>query len=172
MIILKISSFSSSTAEDIRQYVLKEDFEKALLLCQSKKSFFSKLFACAIASRQYGVDVSARAIQAEGERQRAYLWKQTLFLKKLAWMALMLGLLGTVLTSFYDFYHVNQVKESLAKTLQQLKYALGPLILGSLFYLWGLFLTFSLQHKLQVFSNKLKEEALSLSTFVSLSDPD
>ncbi len=170
--LLKKSNFTSSLADQIRNLIIENKSEEALFICQTKKSFFAKVLACAIASRQYGPEVTIKAIEAEAKRQRSILWTQARFLKKLAWLALLFGLLGSVLSSFYAFNEVNQTKASLAHVLNHLKFSFAPLAFGTLILLWALFFYYILQHKLHEFSRNLNEEAISLSEFLSSSRDD
>ena len=121
---------SKSTVEDIKEYLLKEQFDEALSYCENKKNLLATMIASGIYTRSHGAQFMIETIKSEGKRATESFWHRISILNDIVIIAPMLGLLGTVIGMFYAFYDINRSIDSLSALFDGLGVAVGTTVGG------------------------------------------
>lgn len=114
----------------LREKLTNHQYDEALALCQGKQSFFFKMIATGISTRDRGPTAMLDLMKAEGRRASNSFWQKIALLNDVAIIAPMLGLLGTVLGMFYAFYDLNRSMESISALFDGLGISVGTTLAG------------------------------------------
>jgi biopolymer transport protein ExbB len=114
----------------LREKLTNHQYDEALALCEGKKSFFFKMIATGISTRDRGPTAMLDLMKAEGRRATNNFWQKIALLNDVAIIAPMLGLLGTVLGMFYAFYDLNRSMESISALFDGLGISVGTTLAG------------------------------------------
>jgi biopolymer transport protein ExbB len=153
----------------IRQLIAEKHFEAALSTCRNEQNFSSGIIACGLAARKHGPGMMMETMQAEGRRAGNSLWQRISFLNEVAFVAPMLGLLGTVLGLFFAFYDTNRTTESLTAIFDGLGIAIGTTVAGLIVAILAMVFASILKFRVVNLLNTIENELLSL---VSLTEVD
>jgi biopolymer transport protein ExbB len=116
--------------KDLRNKLIKNQFDEAIDLCIKQKHFFCKMLASGIMARRHGLNMMVDTMKTEGKRSTVAFWQQISILNEIAIIAPMLGLLGTVLGMFYAFYDLNRSIESVSLLFDGLGISVGTTVAG------------------------------------------
>ncbi|MCB1110375.1 MAG: MotA/TolQ/ExbB proton channel family protein [Chlamydiia bacterium] len=152
-----------NTQGAISRFLKKQDYEKALALCEENPSLFSKMIEAGITSRPLGNQGILDAMKAAGKRGSTPFWQKIALLNDIVVIAPMLGLLGTVTGMFYAFYDLNRSLESLSTLFDGLGISVGTTVAGLIVAILAmLFYTF-LKFRLIKTVTHVENEALDLA---------
>ncbi|MFZ0564778.1 MAG: MotA/TolQ/ExbB proton channel family protein [Chlamydiales bacterium] len=151
-----------SFLKEIRQLLLKKDYESALFNCQGAHHFTANILASGILAREHGHQVIMEAMQKEGKRCGVILWQRISLINDVAVIAPMLGLLGTVLGLFYAFYDMNQSSDTLASIFDGLGIAVGTTVAGLIVAILAMTFYATLKFRTVRLLNTLENETLAL----------
>ncbi len=119
-----------NTFEELRSFLLREDFDGALSFCEKQNNLLSKMISSGIHTRKHGAQFMMDTIKSEGKRATQGFWHRVGILNDIVVVAPMLGLLGTVIGMFYAFYDINRSIESLTALFDGLGIAVGTTVAG------------------------------------------
>ncbi len=151
-----------SFIKNIRNLLLKENYDAALVSCETATHFTASILASGLSARKHGHQVIMEAMQKEGKRCGVSLWQRIALLNDVAIIAPMLGLLGTVLGLFYAFYDMNQSQDTLASIFDGLGIAIGTTVAGLIVAITAMIFYATLKFRVVRLLNTLEKETLAL----------
>jgi biopolymer transport protein ExbB len=157
---------SKATVEDIKDYLLKEQYEEALNYCESKKNLLASMLASGIYTRKHGAQYMIETIKSEGKRATSGFWHRISILNDIVIIAPMLGLLGTVIGMFYAFYDINRSIDSLSALFDGLGIAVGTTVAGLIVAIVAMCFYTILKFKMIKTLNVVENEAVSLGNLI------
>lgn len=156
----------------IRELLKSKHYEEALATCQQEQNFSSGVIASGLASRKLGPHMMLETMQSEGKRSGVKLWQRITFLNEIAFVAPLLGLLGTVLGLFFAFYDTNRTPESLTAIFDGLGIAVGTTVAGLLVAILAMFFASILKYRLVNLLNSAERELLALIPLIETPHSD
>lgn len=157
---------SKKTIEELKEYILKENYVEALSYCAGKKNLIATMIASGIMARDHGAQYMVNTIKSEGKRATSKFWHRISLLNDIAVIAPMLGLLGTVLGMFYAFYDVNRSTDSLSSLFDGLGIAVGTTVAGLIVAILSMTFYASLKFKMVKSLNIVENEAVALGNLI------
>lgn len=151
----------------IKQMIIERHFEAALGFCQQETNFSSDILAAGLNARKHGPQMMLETIQTEGKRSANSLWQRISLLNEIAFIAPMIGLLGTVLGLFFAFYDTSQTAENLTAIFDGLGIAIGTTVAGLIVAILAMAFSSILKFRLVRLLNTIESE---LSALVSLTE--
>lgn len=155
-----------SFRQELRSLLLKKEFEKAKVFCDSQPNFLSSLIAAGLLTKEFGPQVMIDAMKSEGKRISTPFWQRQSMLNDIALVAPMLGLLGTVIGMFYAFYDVNRSIESINALFDGLGIAVGTTVVGLIVAILAMIFATTLRYRLVRNLSLVENEALALSSMI------
>ena len=157
---------SKSTVEDIKEYLLKEQFDEALSYCENKKNLLATMIASGIYTRSHGAQFMIETIKSEGKRATESFWHRISILNDIVIIAPMLGLLGTVIGMFYAFYDINRSIDSLSALFDGLGVAVGTTVGGLVVAIIAMIFYSILKFRMVKSLSLVENEAVSLGNLI------
>ena len=161
---------SKSTVEDIKNYLIEENYDDALSYCESKKNLIATMLASGLCTRGQGAHYMIETIKSEGKRATANFWHRISLLNDIVIVAPMLGLLGTVIGMFYAFYDINRSIDSLSALFDGLGIAVGTTVAGLIVAIIAMVFYATLKFKMIKSLNMVENEAISLGNLIKTKD--
>lgn len=146
----------------MRQMISEKRFEAATCICQQEENFSSGIISAGLAARKHGPQMMMETMQIEGKRSANSLWQRISFLNEIAFIAPMIGLLGTVLGLFFAFYDTGQTAESLTTIFDGLGIAIGTTVAGLIVAILAMIFASILKFRIVSLLNRIESELLSL----------
>lgn len=137
-----------------------QDYEAILQMCRQDSHFSAQIVAAGIAARKHGPQMVREAMTSEGKRCAQKLWQRISFLNEVAFVAPMLGLLGTVLGLFFAFYDTQRTSESLTAVFDGLGIAIGTTVAGLVVAILAMTFASILKFRAVSLLNNLENEVL------------
>ena len=157
---------SKSTIEDLKEYLLSENYEDALSYCENKNNLLSTMIASGICTRKHGAGFMLDTIKSEGKRATSGFWHRISLLNDVVIIAPMLGLLGTVIGMFYAFYDINRSIDSLSALFDGLGIAVGTTVAGLIVAIIAMCFYAVLKFRMIKSLNRVENEAISLGSLI------
>jgi biopolymer transport protein ExbB/TolQ len=158
------------TVEDIKNYLLNDNYQDALNYCEQKKNLLSIMLASGICSRGHGAQFMIDSIKAEGRRATEKFWHRISLLNDIVVIAPMLGLLGTVIGMFYAFYDINRSIDTLSALFDGLGIAVGTTVAGLIVAILAMIFYSILKFKMIKSLSLVENEAVSLGNLIKTKD--
>ncbi len=162
----KDSNMSDKMKTDLKQYLLKKEFDKAQSYCNANNNLFASLIASGISARSNGPQFIVDSMKSEGQRFTTKFWQRMGLLNDIVIIAPMLGLLGTVIGMFYAFYDMNRSIDSIASLFDGLGIAIGTTVAGLVVAIIAMIFHATLKFRLVKTLNLVENEAFSLSSLI------
>ncbi len=157
---------SSKTTDDLKDYILRENYEEALSYCEGTKNLLATMIASGICTRHHGAQYMIDTIKSEGKRATSSFWYKISLLNDIAIIAPMLGLLGTVMGMFYAFYDINRSIDSLSALFDGLGIAVGTTVAGLVVAIISMIFYATLKFKMIKALNTVENEAIALGNLI------
>jgi biopolymer transport protein ExbB len=161
---------SQATVEEIKSYLLNENFEEALSYCENKKNLLSAMIASGITTRKHGAIFMMETIKSEGKRATSSIWRRITLLNDIVVIAPMLGLLGTVIGMFYAFYDINRSIDSISALFDGLGIAIGTTVAGLSVAILSMIFHSILKFRVVKSLNLVENEAICLGNLIKTKD--
>lgn len=161
---------TKTTIEDIKNYLLQENYQDALNYCEHKKNLLSTMLASGLCTRRHGAQFMIESIKSEGRRATEKFWHRISILNDIVIIAPMLGLLGTVLGMFYAFYDINRSIDTLSALFDGLGVAVGTTVAGLIVAILSMIFYSILKIKLLKSLSLVENEAVSLGNLIKTKD--
>jgi len=86
----------------VHELLSQKNYTELLQFTKTHNSYFGKIITAGINARNYGPALMFESMKGEANRLGKAMWRKLAFLKEIALLAPLLGLLGTVWGLFYD----------------------------------------------------------------------
>lgn len=170
LLTLKLSDMMPADfLNQIKTFISEKRYEAALNACKQEHNFSASIVASGIAVRKHGPQMMMGAMQLEGKRSGNRLSQRISFLNEVAFIAPMIGLLGTVLGLFFAFYDTGRSNESLTALFDGLGIAIGTTVAGLIVAILAMIFASILKFRVVNLLNTIEHELLSL---VSLTEQE
>lgn len=154
------------TIDDLKNFLLKENYSEALRYCENKKNLLSTMIASGIYTRNHGAQYMIETIRSEGKRATESFWHRISILNDIVIIAPMLGLLGTVIGMFYAFYDINRSIDSLSALFDGLGVAVGTTVAGLIVAILSMLFYSILKYRMAKALSLVENEAVSLGNLI------
>ena len=161
---------SKITVEELRNYLLNNNYQDALNYCKQKKNLLATMIATGICTRTHGAQFMIDSIKAEGKRATEKFWHRLSLLNDIVIVAPMLGLLGTVIGMFYAFYDINRSIDTLSALFDGLGVAVGTTVAGLIVAILAMLFYSLLKFKLIKSLSVVENEAITLGNLIKTRD--
>src|SRR3990172_7873235 len=159
----KNRSLNDKLVLDLKNYLVKKEYSKALTFCHSEPNLFTKIIASGITARAHGPQYIIDTMKSEGLRVTTKFWQRLSLLNDIVIVAPMLGLLGTVIGMFYAFYDINRSIDSVASLFDGLGIAIGTTVAGLIVAIIAMIFHATLKFRLIRMLNAVESEAFSMT---------
>lgn len=161
---------SKQTIKHLKNLLLNEQYEEALLYCKDNKTLLASMISSGINSRKHGAQYMIETIKAEGSRSVSGFWQRITLLNDITLIAPMLGLLGTVIGMFYAFYDINRSIDTLSSLFDGLGIAVGTTVAGLIVAILATCFYTILKFKMMKALSKVEKQAIYLGNLIKTRD--